>query len=79
VIAPEPLVESLIAVGRWMSARSLLPATAGNLSARVSATHAVVTASGVDKGELRADDFIVLDVRAPTRAPCCTGTRWSRR
>ena len=51
-----------------MSARGLLPATSGNLSARLSPTHAVITASGVDKGELRREDFVVIDVREPPAA-----------
>lgn len=59
------LIDSLVGAGRWMSARGLLPATSGNLSARVSPTHAVITASGVDKGDLRPEDFVVLDVREP--------------
>jgi methylthioribulose-1-phosphate dehydratase len=60
----------LMAVGRWMSARNFLPATSGNLSCRVSATHVAVTASGCDKGELSPADVLIIgiDEPAPPRA-----------
>jgi methylthioribulose-1-phosphate dehydratase len=60
-------IDDLIEAGRWMSARGFLPATSGNLSARLSATQAVISASGVDKGNLRAEDFVVLDIGQRTR------------
>lgn len=60
----------LVAVGRWMSARNFLPATSGNLSCRVSATHVAITASGCDKGELSSADVLIvgIDEPAPPRA-----------
>jgi methylthioribulose-1-phosphate dehydratase len=67
VVTAEHAIDSLIEAARWMSARGLLPATSGNLSARLSETHAVITASGVDKGSLRPQDFIVLELHEPPR------------
>jgi methylthioribulose-1-phosphate dehydratase len=55
----------IVAVGRWMSARNLLPATSGNLSCRVSATHVAITASGCDKGELSLDDVLIIGIDEP--------------
>jgi methylthioribulose-1-phosphate dehydratase len=64
------LAQELIAAGRWMAARGHLPATSGNLSARLSPEQALVTASGGDKGDLGTDSFLVVDIAAlpPTRA-----------
>jgi methylthioribulose-1-phosphate dehydratase len=55
----------LVSVGRWMSARGFLPATSGNLSCRVSATHVAITASGCDKGELSPSDVLVVGIDEP--------------
>jgi len=52
-------------VGRWMSARGFLPATSGNLSCRVSATHVAITASGCDKGELSPEDVLIIGIDEP--------------
>ena len=52
----------LMSVGRWMSAQSFLPATSGNLSCRVSATHVAITASGCDKGALSAADVVLVEI-----------------
>ncbi len=55
----------LISVGRWMSAQNFLPATSGNLSCRVSATHVAITASGCDKGALSAADVLLVEIDEP--------------
>lgn len=55
----------LVSVGRWMSARNFLPATSGNLSCRVSATHVAITASGCDKGELSPADVLIVGIDEP--------------
>jgi methylthioribulose-1-phosphate dehydratase len=54
----------LASIGRWMSTRGLLPATSGNLSCRVSATHVAITASGCDKGDLSPEDVLVVGIDA---------------
>jgi len=56
----------LASVGRWMAARGFLPATSGNLSCRVSATHVAITASGCDKGELSPADVLIVGIDEPT-------------
>ncbi len=51
----------LIAAGRALDARGLVPATSGNLSARLSDGRFAVTASGPHKGRLTADDVLAVD------------------
>jgi methylthioribulose-1-phosphate dehydratase len=58
----------LAAVGRWMSARNFLPATSGNLSCRVAASHVAITASGCDKGELADTDILIIGLDEPAAA-----------
>ncbi len=67
VLVPPPaaIVEAIAAMGRFAAARGWVPATSGNFSARISATHAAVTRSGVDKGNLRPEDIAVLAIDAP--------------
>jgi len=57
--------KELMSVGRWMSVQSFLPATSGNLSCRVSATHVAITASGCDKGALSAADVLLVEIDGP--------------
>lgn len=45
-----------------LAARGWAPATAGNFSGRVDASHATITVSGRDKGRLTADDFLLVDL-----------------
>ena len=59
------VARDLVAVGRFLSARHMLPATSGNISARLDETTAAVTKSGIDKGELVEGDIMVADIRAP--------------
>lgn len=55
-----PAIASVIEAGRLAAARGWLPATSGNLSARVDARHVVITRSGRDKGALTPDDLAVV-------------------
>jgi len=57
-----PLSEALIAAGRFFDRRGWVPATGGNFSARLSPDRVLITASGVHKGELEADDLLVADL-----------------
>ena len=50
--------EELIQAGRWLSERGLVPATSGNLSARVSENEFAITVSGWQKGQLQAADIM---------------------
>ena len=48
--------------------RGWLPATSGNLSARIDARQIAITRSGPDKGNLVADDILVVDLDNPPAA-----------
>ena len=61
-------IDGLIAAGRWMASRGMVPATSGNLSARVSPDRVIVTLSGGDKGDLGRGDFLEIPVDAPPPA-----------
>lgn len=55
------LARTLIGAGQLFHARGWVPATGGNFSARLSAEHMLITASGCHKGELAEGDFLVAD------------------
>lgn len=52
----------LVAVGRFCFSRGWLPATSGNLSARLDAGRVAITVSGRHKGELDASAIMVVDL-----------------
>ncbi len=54
-------IAELIAAGRAFDARGWMPATSGNLSARLADGRIAITASGVHKGALDADGILLLD------------------
>jgi ribulose-5-phosphate 4-epimerase/fuculose-1-phosphate aldolase len=56
-ITPEETRRELQAAGRYMLANGLAWGNAGNLSARLSETRGLITASGTRMGELADDDF----------------------
>jgi methylthioribulose-1-phosphate dehydratase len=59
---PHDLAEALVAAGRRMDQRGWVPATSGNLSARLDgAERMAITRSGVHKGFLAARDIIEVD------------------
>lgn len=53
--------EQLAELGRWMASHHMVPATSGNLSVRLGPAHAVITASGIDKGALTPADVLLVD------------------
>lgn len=53
---------ALCRAGRWLNKRRLVPATSGNLSARLSEQEFLITASGIHKGKLQDTDFLRVDV-----------------
>jgi methylthioribulose-1-phosphate dehydratase len=63
--APVAAVEAIAAIGRFAASRGWVPATSGNFSCRIDSTHAAITRSGVDKGNLGAADIAVLEISAP--------------
>lgn len=52
----------LAQVGRFCFARGWLPATSGNLSARLDERHIAITVSGRHKGELDESGIMVVDL-----------------
>jgi L-fuculose-phosphate aldolase len=56
------LRQEMLRVGRLLWERGYVAATDGNLSARLGADRLLVTASGLSKGFMTADDLVVLDL-----------------
>ena len=54
--------EELVEAGRYLYARGMVPATSGNLSARLADGSIAITVSGRHKGRLCTDDIIRVDV-----------------
>ncbi|MCS7195800.1 MAG: methylthioribulose 1-phosphate dehydratase [Aquificaceae bacterium] len=55
-------ISELIDIGRSLHSRGWLPASGGNLSARVGKDLVLITASGSHKGHLTREDFVVVDL-----------------
>ncbi len=52
------LAEELIAAGRYLHSQGAVPATSGNLSARIDAKRIAITRSGCHKGHLDTSDIM---------------------
>lgn len=52
----------LIDACQWMNDQRYSPATSGNYSLRIDAESIYVSASGVDKGRMREEDFIQMGI-----------------
>ena len=63
-LTPEEARRELQAAGRYMLENGLAWGNAGNLSARLSATRGLITASGTRMGELSDDDFAEFAIGA---------------
>ncbi|MDW8433574.1 MAG: methylthioribulose 1-phosphate dehydratase, partial [Aquificaceae bacterium] len=55
-------ISELIEIGRILHSRGWLPASGGNLSARLENGQVLITASGSHKGHLTREDFVLLDI-----------------
>ncbi len=55
-------ISELIEVGRVFHSRGWLPASGGNLSARIGQDKVLITASGTHKGHLTREDFVVVNL-----------------
>jgi methylthioribulose-1-phosphate dehydratase len=55
--------QALIETTRVLAARGWTPATSSNFSLRLDERHAIITASGRDKGRLTEADFMAVDLR----------------
>jgi methylthioribulose-1-phosphate dehydratase len=53
--------EELIAAGQFLDQHGCVPATSGNLSARVDDERFAITVSGCHKGRLTTDDIMLVD------------------
>lgn len=67
--------DGVIVMAHYAGAHGLVPATSGNFSVRMNATHAAVTATGANKAALTRDDVIQAEIaggkhpRASAEAP----------
>lgn len=59
---------ALARLGRDLHRRGWLPATSGNLSARLPSGDVLITASGLHKGRLRPEDMVEVDPEGTPRA-----------
>jgi methylthioribulose-1-phosphate dehydratase len=66
---PGDLAEGLVAAGKRMDQRGWVPATSGNLSARMNGDRMAITRSGVHKGFLSARDIIAVDFGGRSLTP----------
>jgi methylthioribulose-1-phosphate dehydratase len=66
---PRELAEALVAAGQRMDHRGWVPATSGNLSARMDDARMAITRSGVHKGFLAASDIIAVDFDGRSLTP----------
>ncbi len=58
------LADQLIAAGRFIDSKGWVPATSGNLSARLPDGTIAITVSGKHKGSLESDDIMLVDADA---------------
>ncbi|MDY7559799.1 methylthioribulose 1-phosphate dehydratase [Pseudomonas sp. 10B1] len=65
----EQLAQQIIEAGRFLYSRGWSPATSSNYSTRLSATTALLTASGKHKGQLMPDDILVTDLSGNSLEP----------
>lgn len=65
----DELAQAIAELGRTLHARGWLPATSGNLSARIDANTLAITSSGRDKGALVPADIIAVDLEGKLVTP----------
>ncbi len=58
-------IDDVIEAGRILSAKGWLPATSGNLSARIDTDRMAITASGYDKGRLERGQILIQPLDGP--------------
>ena len=68
-VVPRAMAEALVAAGQRMDQRGWVPATSGNLSARMSGDRMAITRSGVHKGFLSVSDIIAVDFDGRSLTP----------
>nr|WP_113869182.1 methylthioribulose 1-phosphate dehydratase [Brenneria salicis]NMN92442.1 methylthioribulose-1-phosphate dehydratase [Brenneria salicis ATCC 15712 = DSM 30166]RBP58199.1 methylthioribulose-1-phosphate dehydratase [Brenneria salicis ATCC 15712 = DSM 30166]RLM29117.1 methylthioribulose-1-phosphate dehydratase [Brenneria salicis ATCC 15712 = DSM 30166] len=55
---------ALLAACRWIGQKGWCPATGGNMSVRLDEQRCLITESGKDKGSLRQQDFLLVEIAA---------------
>lgn len=55
--------QQVIAAGQFLYAEGWSPATSSNYSARIDDSHLAITVSGKHKGQLQAEDIMVVDLQ----------------
>jgi len=68
-MVPVDLADALVEAGQRMDARSWVPGSAGNLSARIDEGRIAITRSGVHKGRLTRADIIAVDYAGQALVP----------
>lgn len=58
----DELRREMVRYGRWLYRLGYMPATAGNLSARLDAERILVTPTGVSKYQMRRSDLTIVDI-----------------
>lgn len=58
----DKILQELINLGRDFESKRWVPATSGNFSVRLEKSLICITASGVHKGYLKEDDFVIVDL-----------------
>lgn len=58
----EARAQELIAAGQYLHAQGSVPATSGNVSARVDVGRIAITVSGCHKGHLQPNDIMMVDL-----------------
>ncbi len=66
---PDHARDDIIRAGRRMDARGFVPATAGNISARIDDNSIAITRSGGHKGFLTADSVIAVNLDGQVLTP----------
>lgn len=66
---PPPVARALVSAGQRMDLRGWVPATSGNLSARLPGERMAITRSGVHKGFLDTRDIIEVDFAGHSLTP----------
>lgn len=62
------IAAEIAGVGRFASERGWVPATAGNFSCRIDDRSIAITRSGIDKGNIKPGDLIVVPLQGPLPA-----------
>ena len=60
---PNDVAGDIASIGRFAASRGWVPATSGNFSRRLDSDNIAITRSGIDKGNIRANDLVVVALK----------------